>query len=147
MKNRLVACFNSSDDLLEIMRDALQEDGYQVMTAHVHDIERGRVDLRKLLVEHDPPVLVWDLSPPYDRTHQFLEMMRHLDEMKGRCVIVTTTNKRAVEEIAHVSDTLELVGRPFDLEELTRRVAAAFARCAPQDAVVDPGETSSLPNG
>ena len=147
MANRVVGCFNSSEDLLEMMRDALQAEGYQVVIAHVHDIERGRVDLRALLRDHDPRVIVWDLSPPYDQSWRFLDNIRHVDEMEGRCIVVTTTNKKAVEEIVHVSGVLEIVGRPFDLDELLRRVEAGWERCAGPAATTVSDETSTLPNG
>ena len=117
-----VAVFNSSDEVLEILEEALELHGYLTVTAHIDDIRKGRRDLLQLLRDHDPQVVLWDIAPPYVENWRFLELIRRVDEMQGRRIIVTTTNRAAVEAKLGVRDAIEILDRPFGIEELLARV-------------------------
>ena len=119
-----VLVLNGSEDLLEVLSEVLEMAGFEVQTARIPDLERGRVDVRALFRNFEPRAVVFDLSLPYKRSWDFLQRVKALPEAQGRAFVITTANARAA---AHLTgpDALELVLKPYDLAELTRRVAHA----------------------
>jgi CheY-like chemotaxis protein len=96
-KARIIAIFNTSSEVLEMVRDSLQQAGMQAVVAHIDDLKRGRLDMIQFVEEHKPDVIVYDVAPPYDTNWTFLRLMRNSKVMQGRAFVVTTTNKRALE--------------------------------------------------
>ncbi len=68
---------------------------------------------------HNPEVVIFDLSPPYDANWTFFKTMRDAKTMRGRGVVLTTTNKNRLDEVlGEDSMALEVVGRAKDLAEI-----------------------------
>src|SRR5215211_2277082 len=89
-----VAVINTSEDTVEMLRYALQHSGFNsVVTGHIHDFKTGAEDFPHYLETHDPRVLVYDISIPYDKNWTFLRLLLDTDHMRGRKVVLTTTNK------------------------------------------------------
>jgi len=124
-----VAVVNSSEDTVEMLRTLLEREGWEVVTAHVDDIKRGRYDLLQMLEGRDPRVVIWDVSPPYDQNWTFLKLVRSSRAMDERTVIVTTTNKPALERFVGPTDAIEIFTKPYDvdvlIESMSRLVKAA----------------------
>ena len=113
-----VAVINSSEDTVEMLRTLLEGEGWETVEGHVDDIKRGRTDFLKYLEAHDPSVLIWDVSPPYDHNWAFLRLVRSSRAMEGRVVVVTTTNKAALERFVGPTDALEIFTKPYDVDIL-----------------------------
>ena len=107
-KPRIVAIFNTNAEVLELVRESLQQAGFQTVMAHIDDLKRGRLDMIQFVEEHNPDVMVYDVAPPYDTNWTFLRLMRNSKVMQGRAFVVTTTNKRALEELIGPNDAVEL---------------------------------------
>jgi len=45
--------------------------------------------------------------------------------MKGRKVLLTTTNKRVLESLVGPTDAIEIVGKPYDLDRIVTSVKSA----------------------
>ena len=122
----VVAVINTSPDTVEMLRNTLQHAGFTVVTGFVHDIRDGRLDLESFLHQHDPAVIVWDIAVPYDRQWQFLQHIRK-QQACGRCrFVLTTTNAAEVTKIAgRDEDIYEIVGKPYDLDEVVQAVKEA----------------------
>jgi CheY-like chemotaxis protein len=118
-----VAVINSSEDTVEMLRTLLQQEGWETATAHVDDLKRGRVDCLKFLEAHDPGVIIYDVPPPYDQNWAFLRLLRSSRAMEGRVVIVTTTNKAALERFVGPTDALEIVTKPYDVDILIETIS------------------------
>ena len=122
----VVAVFDSSPDNLESLLPPLQQAGFVVVTGFIHDIREGRLDLEAFMRQHDPAVIVWDISVPYEGEWRFLQ---HIKERQacGRCrFVVTTTNVAEVAKIAGADQNLqEIIGKPYDVGELVRAVKEA----------------------
>jgi response regulator RpfG family c-di-GMP phosphodiesterase len=123
----IVAVFNSSDDIVEMLRIALENAGFLVVTGHITDMIRGSFDIQRFVAQHDPRVILYDIAPPYERNWHFLEHLRHMPEVANRRFVLTSTHAARVREFARVNDEmiLEILGKPYDIEEIVNAVRAA----------------------
>ena len=117
----VVALFNASDDTIDMVQRLLTKSGRSqtLIWCHFADLRKGIVDFGKYMGKHNPEVVIFDLSPPYDQNWQFFKTMRDADTMKRRGVVLTTTNKNRLDEVlGEDSHALEVVGRPKDLHQI-----------------------------
>ena len=119
----VVAVVNTNDDLVSVIRDALIGEGFNVVTAHIRDIKAGRHDFSAFLREHDPAIVIYDLAIPYEDNWTFLQTLRQVREAQNRRFILTTVNKRVLEQRIGRQDVIELQGgRADDLDPLLDHV-------------------------
>jgi hypothetical protein len=135
-----VAMFGASEDTLAVMHALLTESGasQSLMYCPLSDMKRGITDFRKYLDAHNPEVVIFDISPPYHENWAFFTTVRDAAAMHGRGVVLTTTNKGQLDELAgEDSHALEVVGAVLDraliLEEI--KAATRLARTARRQAV------------
>jgi len=129
-----VAVLNTNDDVVEILRFALENVGFVVVSAHVDAIRRGESSLSDFVAEHDPQVIVYDLAPPYDRRWRFLEHLRQAPNMQGRRFVITSTNAaKAVELSGGARHVYEILGKPYDINAIVKAVQGAAGVDAPED--------------
>jgi len=124
---RLIAVFNSSEDLVELLRIVLEQNGFVVVTGHIDELRHGKIDLRAFVEQYKPSAILYDLIPPYDRHWDFVDYLRTVSPLKGIRFILTSTNAAMARQLAARSEeVIEVFGRPFDLDEIVkvaRRVA------------------------
>jgi DNA-binding response OmpR family regulator len=122
----VVALFNTSPDLIDLVRSAFEPAGIVVVSLLTFQIREGGVDLKNFLAHNDPDVVVYDIAPPYDANWHLFQHIRSVDSMKNRKVVLTSTNKKHVEKLAGRDETIyEIVGKPYDLGRLVRAVKEA----------------------
>ena len=130
-KDGIVALFNASDDTVDMVGKILTESGANqtLISCHFADLKKGIVDFDTYVNEHNPEVVVFDLSPPYDENWTFFKTMRDHKSMVGRGIVLTTTNKSRLDEIVgEDSVALEVVGRAKDLLEIASAIKAETLR-------------------
>src|SRR5207245_11332058 len=93
----LVAIFNSRDEVIEAIRSALENDGFETVTARLAEIQNGTLDLVAFIKVHAPDVIVYDLPRPYEAHWNFLRLMKETTSLKDRMWILTRTDKEALE--------------------------------------------------
>ena len=132
----VIAILNSNDDVVELLRMVLEQKGMIVVSAHLDAIRRGEQSLVDFVAEHDPAVIVYDLVPPYDRSWRFLEHLRQVPHMQRRTFVITSTNaQRAKEIIGSAAHVHEIVGKPYDIDDIVSAVQeAAGVSQLPPDA-------------
>jgi len=130
----VVALFNASDDTIDMVHNLLHRlgDGQSLIWCHFADLKKGVVVFQKYMEKHNPEVVIFDISPPYDENWSFFMTMRDAQIMKGRGSVLTTTNKLRLDEVLKEdSKALEIVGRTMDLdliqEAIKRETAIATA--------------------
>lgn len=118
----VVAVLNNMEDLVRMFAEILRGAGYEVITAMLADARRGEIDLVAFLQEHDPPVVIYDVSFPYAVNWTMLEGLRDRGALDGRGVLVTTPNRKAMRDLLHVEDVLEITGIPEEYSSLVEQV-------------------------
>ncbi|MHB8575080.1 MAG: response regulator [Dehalococcoidia bacterium] len=126
-----VAIINTSEEVVELIRMVLEEEGFAHVAEAVLTFKRGERDVASFLATHDARVVIWDIALPYAENWAFFSQLQRDAVFRGRGVVVTTTNKRALELFVGPTPTVELVGKPFDLGELVQAVRRALATAAP----------------
>jgi DNA-binding NarL/FixJ family response regulator len=122
----VVAILNSNDDVVELLRNLLEQAGFVTVTGHIDDIRRGELDLVNFVRQHDPNVIVYDLVPPYDRSWSYLGLLRHSEPLAGRQFVITSVNADRASEVVGRSDMVyEIVGKPLDLDRIVAAVKEA----------------------
>ena len=122
----VVAVFNTSPDLIELLRRAFEPAGIVVVSLFTFQIREGGVDLKNFLAHHNPQVVVYDIAPPYDANWNLFQHIRSLDTMKHRKVVLTSMNRKHVEKLVGRDETIyEIVGKPYDLNRLVHAVKEA----------------------
>lgn len=123
----VVALFNASDDTIDMVQKLLTESGgdQTLIWCHFADLKKGIVNFDKYMERHNPEVVIFDLSPPYDENWRFFKTMRDAKTMEGRGVVLTTTNKNRLDEVlGEDSRALEVVGRSKDLQQIDAAIKA-----------------------
>ena len=121
----VIAVFNSSDDTVELLRTALEHEGFQTVVGHIPDLKKGELDLVNFIEHHGPHVIVYDISPPYEQNWAFLRLVRSSHAARGRRFVITTTNKSALDGLVGSTESLEIIGKPYDLGRVIGAVRAA----------------------
>ncbi len=121
-EQNVVAVINSNEDIVESIRLILGDAGFITIGAHLVDFKKGRQDLVAFLQEHNPKVIVLDIAPPYEENWHFFQLLKNSQEVSGRHFVLTTTNKKILEGLVGKTPTIELVGKPFDLDEIVKAV-------------------------
>jgi DNA-binding response OmpR family regulator len=127
---KVVALINASDDTVEMVQRMLDASGFNCLIGcHFSDVKKGRVDFARYLGQHDPDVVIFDISPPYKENWDFFKTLRDAKAMEGRGLVLTTTNKARLDEtVGKDSDAFEVVGKPYDLDQIKLAIQAAEKR-------------------
>ena len=123
-----IAVFNSSSDTLEVLKLALEQDGYAVVTGHVSELKKGQVDVLDFVEEHQPDVIIYDVALPYEENWRFLRLLQSFDALKPLKWVITTTHKPHLQElVGECGEVYEIVGKPYDVQQIMNAVKSALA--------------------
>ena len=123
----VVALFNTSPDTVELLRVALEEAGFVAVSAFTYDIRDGKVDLSAFLRQSNPAVVIYDVAPPYDANWALFQMLLANSPLQRYRYVITSTNAPYVQRLAGDVRVHEIIGKPYDIDEIVRvtRMAAS----------------------
>ena len=126
----VVALFNASDDTVEMVQRMLDASGFNCLVGcHFSDLKKGRIDFDRYLDQHEPDVVIFDISPPYMENWEFFKTLRDTKAMEDRGLVLTTTNKERLDEaVGRDSEAFEIVGKPYDLDQIKEAIHASLKR-------------------
>jgi CheY-like chemotaxis protein len=123
----VVAIINTSADIIDMLRIALERAGILSVTAFTTEIREGSVDLERFVNQHQPKVILYDIAPPYDANWMLFQHVRAMPVMAGRFFVLTATNATHVERLAGSDHRIyEIVGKPLDLDQIVQATREAL---------------------
>ena len=127
--NAVVVIFNASDDTLDVLTEHLARAHYTCVRAFIREFRQGKRDVSAFIREHDPRVVIWDISVPYVMNWSFLQATLRTPVVQGRQVVVTTANVARLDELVGASTcAIEISEWPQDLERLLTSLNLDLAR-------------------
>ena len=129
MAQPVVAVVNTNPDLVELFKVRIEAAGFVVLVIHIAEIRAG-LDVRAVLAQHDPKVVVYDVVPPYERNWRFLQHLRET-MFNGRQFVLTSPNERALAKLVGRDERVyEILNDGADIEAIVQAVREA-ARARP----------------
>lgn len=121
-----VAVINSTRDITDLLRVALEQSGFLVVTALTPEVRDGHVDFDQFMRQHRPRVVLYDISPPYEANFRLFEHLAAMPAVRDAQFVLTSTNPKHVEQLGGLHQRVyEIVGKPFDLAEIVGAVREA----------------------
>ncbi len=128
-KKPLVAILDTSEDFTNMLTEVLDIEGYSTIADCIVEFRKGRKDILSFLEQHKPQVIIYDIALPYQENWQFFKHIRRLVDKDCRFVLVTT-NRKALDELVEAeTHSLEIIGKPFDLDTLLEAVKTSVEQC------------------
>ena len=125
--SNVVAVINSTTDIVDLLRIAMEQAGLVVVSALTPEIREGYVDLEQLMKQHEPKVIAYDIAPPYEANWNLFQHVAKMPVMQGRQFVITSTNARHVERLASPQDHIyEIVGKSDDIGRIVQAVKEAL---------------------
>jgi DNA-binding NarL/FixJ family response regulator len=121
----VVALFNGNPDVLALVGKLLESAGFDVVSALIPDVRDGRCDLHRIMDQHDPAVVVYDIAAPYEGNWAMFEQLR-ATAMRDRRFVMTSANPARVEWLAGRDERIfEIVDQRLDLDNIVHAVKEA----------------------
>lgn len=128
LQAQVVAIFNTSEDTTDLLRIVFENAGFVVVTAFTNLLRDGKVDLEAFMRQHQPEVIVYDIAVPYEQNWRLFEHIRAAPACEGVSFVLTTTNVKHVRRLTGDLEVHEIVGKPYDLDEILGAVRQARAQ-------------------
>ena len=124
---RLVV-LNDSAKVLKMLCDWLRAQGHHCDTAQLADMPQAHEEVGRFILKHRPDVVIYDVGMPYASSWDLLEVIRSSPALQSQPFVITTPNKRKLEQAVGPTPTLEIGEREADLRRVCRAVEAAVHR-------------------
>ena len=120
----VVAIINTNPDLVELLKVRVEAAGCVALVMHIAEIRAG-LDVERVLEQHDPRVIVYDVVMPYERNWRFLEHLRET-AFKGRRFVLTTPNEKGLRKLVGRDERIyEILDDTADVDAIVQAVREA----------------------
>jgi len=115
---------NSHGDTVELLNDWFGALGALVHHARCLDLCARLDDAKKLVETIRPDAVLFDLAVPYDRNWTCFQRLEQTGLFGAIPIVLTTPNRRALDQIVGPKDAFEILGTPHDLWKLQDLIQA-----------------------
>lgn len=123
-----IAILNTSEDTIALLREVVADEGWSAVSDFIALFRHGQQDIGAFFREYQPRAVLYDLSIPYEENWRFLlEQVVPASGMSLSNFVLTTTNKKVLEQTVGATPAIELVGKPFDIEEIVAALRRALS--------------------
>lgn len=123
----LAAIFNPNEAEAVALRQALESCGLGPVSAwSAADVRRRVQEVPAQDAGLPPRVVVYDIAPPYLESWALFQVARKAEAARGCRFVLTTPNRRVLEQLVGPTDAIELTGLSSELREVTRLVRVAL---------------------
>lgn len=122
-----LAILNDSPQVLKLLCDWFRRHGHHCATQMVAELAHAHVEVERFINAHKPDVVVYDVPMPYGSSWDLLDVIRSVPSLQALPFVITTRNKRKLEEVVGRTSVIEIAGQPEDLRRLLKAVEAAGA--------------------
>lgn len=120
----LIACVDSSEDALLLLRDRMVDAGYRAVT-FCSPIRYGPQPVIDFVTYLAPQAVIYSVSPPYSESWaEHLALARAVPEIPH---VAVTINKAALERVIGQPRVLEVLATDGDLEPLVAEIRGRLA--------------------
>ena len=128
MKNIKVAVMNSSKEITQMLEEIIQDAGHTTCSVFTYEFKNQEDEFDQYVQLHKPEVILYDIAPPYKENYQLFHKLSMREAADQIPFVLTSTNKDALESIVGPTSTHELVGKPYDLQEIIEALERAYKR-------------------
>lgn len=123
----LVAVLNTSLETIEMLVGLLEDEDYRTVTEYITNFKRGSTDITAFFTRFAPDAVIYDIALPYEENWQFFnKQVLGLHLIPDNRFVLTTTNKRVLEQLVGPTPVIEMLGKPFDMDDIRRAVKKAI---------------------
>ena len=128
-RRQRVVVFNASDDTVDMLTAFFRVLGFDAAGEAWPARNPLSVEIVQDFVRrHQPDVIVFDVSFPYDQNWMRYREFRQADGVREIPIVLTTTNTKALHDIVGATEAFEIVGKPYDLDELATIVKGVLSK-------------------
>jgi CheY-like chemotaxis protein len=124
---RLVV-LNDSAPVLNMICGWFERHGHHCATALIAEMPRAHEEVGQFILRHLPDVVIYDVGMPHLSSWDLLEVIRASPTFLAQPFVITTSNKRILEQAVGPTSAIEIGERDEDLLDLLQAVEAAADR-------------------
>lgn len=113
-----VAVMNTSKEITQMLEEIIEDAGHTTCSIFTYEFKNQEEEFDAYVNQHKPDVILYDIAPPYKENYLLFIRLSERKHAKGIPFVLTTTNKEALETIVGSTPTHELIGKPYDLQEI-----------------------------
>jgi CheY-like chemotaxis protein len=137
-----LAILNDSEPVLKMLCDWFTRQGHRCVTAVVADMPNAHEDIARFVTDQQPDVVVYDVAMPYASSWDLIDVVRAKPALQSQPFVLTTPNKKMLEEAVGHTSTLEIGGHKKDLRRLLKAVEGASRKTTERRALRSKGDGS-----
>jgi DNA-binding response OmpR family regulator len=116
---------NNSALLLKMLCEWFEQRRYHCDTAVLADMRHAHEEVGAFIKAHRPDVVIYDVGMPYRSSWDLLAVIRSASALQSQPFVVTTPNKRKLEQAVGRTPAIEIGDRDADLLRVLKAVEAA----------------------
>jgi hypothetical protein len=118
----IVAVITRTTEITDLLRILLEDEGFIVATAYIHEFRQGQLDPAAFCATHQLNAVIYEITLPYQSAWQFFQ--QHFLPACGLPSkhFILTTKMFNPSSLAGLPPTLKLIEQPFDIQEIITAV-------------------------